>query len=276
MPNKYFQKTVFAIAIFLLVMYLSGKLLEIIPLYERNQHLLQGSFRLLFFLIVIYCISREHFLNWKYLFRNKILSVVVSALILYGSFSTTFKEMAQHHLHVSNYSHYSYFFASMSTGFLEEFFFRVLVFGYICKAFESGHRRSYYKEVVVAGVAFGAVHLFNAIHASSLYDLLGIVNQILFASCIGITLQCLFFRLNNIILIAIIHGIINYNGTRDTKLFGLKQPIETVDMTQELLQGFLVTGILIVFITLPTLYICVRNRQNKIVNYSRNDMLLSV
>lgn len=267
MRNIYLKKLILSVVVFFMVMYFAGYGLKLIPEYSENKNLIHGCFKLTFLFVIVYFIRKESFFNWEYFFKNKILSVIVCALLIYGAISTTFNQMIQQKIAVSDYDHYSYLFVSMSTGFLEEFLFRILIFGYICKALESTSRTNHYFEVIVTGSLFAFLHFYNALYINSTYDFLGIVNQVLLATSVGIFLQSLFYRLNNIILNSIIHGILNYSGTRNTKLFGIERPADNLSIQQELLQSFAVTGLLITVLVIPVLILCVRNRENKMIRY---------
>jgi membrane protease YdiL (CAAX protease family) len=265
----YLKKLIITLLLFFLSLFGLGKVLRLLPnaFYLSNKLVLQGCLKFALLLIVIYLIRKEKIFNKDYFFKNRIGSSIVCALLVYGSLSITFNQVKTQKIFLSDYSHYSYLFFNMSTGFLEEFLFRILIFGYVCQLLHKESRNNYYCEVIFTGLLFGMAHIFNLTSATSVYEVVGIFNQTLFAVAIGTILQSIFFRYQNILLNAIIHGIINYSGGRGTTLLAIKRPEETRTIAQELGQSLLFTAIFITLFVIPIVYFCVKGRKNKMIHY---------
>lgn len=265
----YLKKILIALSLFFLTLFCLGKLLKLLPegIYLPNKDLIQGCSKFALMLVVVIIIRKETIFNTSYFFKHKIGSMVASTLLICGALSTTFDQMKTYKVIVTDYNHYSYLFYSMSTGFLEEFLFRILIFGYVCQLLYNESRKTFYKEVIVTGLLFGIIHLLNLRVAASWYEVTGTINQVLFAGSLGIIFQSLFFRFNNIFLNAILHGLINYVGTRNSQIFGIAGPDDDMPVLQELMQSILFTAVVIVLLVIPIMYFCVKGRENKMIIY---------
>jgi len=267
----YLKKIIIAVLLFLFSLFALGKLLKLVPnaIYSPYKFLFQGGVKMMLLFVVIYFIWKEKIFNRDYFFRNMISSVCACALLVYGSLSITFTQVNSQKITLSNYSHYSYLFFNMSTGFLEEFLFRILIFGYICQLLHNIARLNYYREVIVTSLLFGMLHLFNLRVTTSIYDVLGVLNQTLLAIAIGVILQSIFFRFQNIILNGILHGVINYSGTRASKLLRIEHTPDPTPIAQQLSQSLVLTAVFILVFAIPIMYFCVNGRENKIVRHPK-------
>lgn len=267
----YLKKIIVAVLLFFLSLFGLGELLKLLPhaFYAPHKFLIQGGLKVVISCIVIYFIRKERFFNKDYFFRNKIVSICACVFIVYGALSITFSQVEAKSISLSNYSHYSYLFFNMSTGFLEELLFRVLLFGNICQLLHNESRQNYYREVLVTSLLFGMLHLFNLRVATCIPDVLGVLNQTLLAMAIGVILQSIFFRFQNIILNGILHGVINYSGTRQSKLLGIGPTDDPTPVMQQLTQSLILTAVFTLLFAMPIMYFCVKGRENKIVRYQK-------
>lgn len=78
--------------------------------------------------------------------------------------------------------------------------------------------------IVSTSMLFGLAHLSNLFNPD--FDILSVINQILFAISIGLFLQSLYIRTRSLILIICIQALINYFGTYKSVLL---KPVENID-----------------------------------------------
>lgn len=93
----------------------------------------------------------------------------------------------------------------MSVGTLEEFFSRYLIFVYFLEKF-----KRYPTSVFLVSLIFALFHISNLIFGSGVYSF---IIQIEIAFIIGLILQYIFLRTNNLIIVISIHTLLNFLGT---------------------------------------------------------------
>jgi membrane protease YdiL (CAAX protease family) len=84
----------------------------------------------------------------------------------------------------------------------EELLFRGCIQGYLIK---NAPALSYHKIFLITNFFFAAGHFINL----RVYEFSGVLNQALFAYCIGLLFSAVQLRVNNIWLVGITHGLIN-------------------------------------------------------------------
>ncbi len=232
---------------------------------DENTFMYQFLSKLILFIATLFLLKNEKIFNWDYVFKNKLFSSLICFLLVYFSISNSLSRIKLLKITVSTWEHAIYFLQCIFTGLFEEFFFRLLIFGLICKYYESNISNNLYRPVLVTSALFAIVHVSNFF--SSDYVFYGVINQIMFAFLIGVFLQCVFYRFKNILLNSIIHGIINYNGMLDVKLFKIQRPFEDVNVLDDFLQSFLTFLIIGIFTVLPVFYFSLRKKEKNLLVY---------
>lgn len=268
--NRNINNPIIKIAIILIC---SLTILKIIPLLlekiietENNSvnQLFTVFAKCILIVLIIVLIKKARFINRAFLLRNNLLSTAIIAVFLFLSFKDTYNSASELGFQISNYDHTMYFIKNMATGFFEELLFRVLIFAYVCAIFKNVKKNSPIREVVLTSLIFAFIHFTNFFNPN--YEKLGVITQMFFAFSMGLILQSIFYRFNNIILIGFLHGLVNYNGMKKTLLFHIEKTkqISMSDVTNSLLTISLFT----LFIVIPIMFICLRKRENYLINQS--------
>ncbi len=262
MKNKYIKKITITVLIFALTLSAVNKLL--FHYFGQNSDLelfLNGILRLLLITTTIYLIFVEKIINHKYLFRNNIIVLPIVAVLIYFSLSNTFSKLNAGIYEFSDFRHYSYLFKNLSIGFFEEFFFRVLIFSYLFKVFKPSEKTNHYKEFVFASIIFGVVHFLNLTNG---FSFIYVFNQVIGAMIIGIIFQFILFRLNNIILISMLHGLVNYHGMFDISLLRIVRD-NNISLSISDYYGIFISLAFFIFILIPITYYSLKNQEIKLI-----------
>lgn len=234
----------------------------IIPSDDKYIFFIKSIINLIFFAITYYFINKDNTYKIELVFKNKILSISTSIILIYFSVKHINSEILINKININEWYHFSYFFQCLTTGFFEEFFCRLLIFGLICNSLKDNNHGNYYKEVLITSLIFGLLHLANLFNPD--YDIISIINQIMFAFIIGVIFQCLLIRLKNIVLISVLHGLINYNLMAKAKLFKIENraisPNQFIDFIESF-KTFIVLGVIIFLFG----YLLIKNRKMEII-----------
>lgn len=229
---------------------------------DKYFFLTKSIINLIFLVTTYYFIKKDNTFKIELVFRNKIPSITTSVLLIYLSVKHINSEIFIKKITINEWYHFSYFFQCLTTGFFEEFFFRLLLFGLICNSLKEYNNGNYYKEIVIISLIFGLLHFTNLFNPD--YDIISVINQIMFAFIIGVLLQCLLIRLKNIVLISVLHGLINYNLMAKAKLFKIENraisPNQFIDFIESF-KTFIVLGIIIFLFG----YLLIKNRKMEII-----------
>lgn len=266
MKNYYTKRIVillFSVAVLLIAT--RKLLLSIVPEneYEQNLFLYQGIVKLILLIITIWIIKKDKLINWEFTHKNIFRSGLVIALLLYFSLQHTQSIVAEFKVSVSNFNMYTYILQCLTTGFFEEFFFRILIFSYVCNAFHTKSKENNYKTVLTTSFLFAITHLTNLFNDEM--DAISVINQMMFAFIIGIFFHSIFFRINNIFLISILHSVVNFNGMIKSKLFKIGDHSIEASTSDDFIQSFItfiIVGLVIVF---PVLYFGLKNKNNVLI-----------
>ena len=268
MKNRFFKKIVITIPTVFIVMHLLKKAMFFFldnAKLQDNIFLFKSIHETIGIFILLFLIQQEKFLNWSSVFRNNILCIVIASVIIYFSLSHTFQIIQESKSVVSSFNHITYLLLCISVGFLEEFFFRILIFGYVCYSFNnysSNLKKNYYKEIIITSLLFALAHLTNIFNSD--YDYVSVINQIMIAFLLGIVLQSIFIRFNNIWFNAILHGMINYNGEVSNELIKIKDTVSDTDNSTNIFQT-LITVLIFSAILFPICYLLIKKKKNMIM-----------
>jgi uncharacterized protein len=156
-------------------------------------------------IISVKLINSEKIIDKVYLYKNNLINITLSFLIILLVFDINDNLILKHNLQSNNINKILSFANCLLTGFLEELVFRVLFFSYLsCLLVNKSSR--IFKSVFLTSILFSICHFTNILH-DNIYN---VINQMIFAFVIGFFLQLFFLRLRNIIIISVFHGILNY------------------------------------------------------------------
>lgn len=271
MKNRFFKKIAITIPTVFIIMTLLNKGMVFLAAskFHDNVFLFKFVHEMIGIFIVIMLIRKENFLNWNSVFRNNLISIVVVSVLIYFSFSHAFRVIADSKVVVSWFDHAAYSLLCLSVGFFEEFFFRILIFGYVCYLFKNPNFKSnYYKEIIITSLLFATLHLTNIFNSD--YDYVSVINQVMIAFLIGILLQCIFIRFNNIWFNAVLHGLINYNGAVSEELLKIKTTVSQTDNGNSIGQTF-ITVLIFSVILIPIAYFLIKGKENTIIENHHNN-----
>lgn len=102
-----------------------------------------------------------------------------------------------------------YFFAFLSTGFFEEILFRGVIFNLILDKYGKS-RHMFLFSVIISNLIFGASHITNLLNGT--VPLINFLNQLMYATIIGILFTALYLRCNTLLIPIILHGLIDITG----------------------------------------------------------------
>jgi membrane protease YdiL (CAAX protease family) len=260
MKINYTKKIILIISLFALINIFSK---IIISSDNKNIFVLQSILKLSFLIITCYLISKDNTYKLNLLFKNKTLSFTISILLIYFSVNHINSEIIIKKIHINEWYHFSYFIQCITTGLFEEFFCRILLFGLVCNILRDNNYGNYYKEILITSLIFGLLHLTNLFNID--YDIISVINQVMFAFVIGVLLQCILIRFKNIILTSVLHGLINYNSMANTKLFKMENTASpSINTLDDFMQSF-ITFIILCLIVFTLGYFLVRNRKMEII-----------
>jgi membrane protease YdiL (CAAX protease family) len=224
---------------------------------------LSGVVKFILFLYVLFLISKQEYLKLRSVLKNIIFFVCLSAVLIFFSIEHSFNVIESSKINISNIRLYSYFFQCLSTGFFEEFFFRILIFGIISSYFYQPIKKNVYKEAVLTSLIFSLCHLSNLLNSS--YDFIGVLNQVIFAFLIGMIFQSILQKFNNIIIVSVLHGLTNFLGTIKSKLLLLAKYTEGGNSYEDFLNSLVMAFIISIIIVLPMSFYCLKCKENKLL-----------
>lgn len=196
----------------------------------------------------LYLIRKNH-INGFCVVKRRGIGLIICLITLCVYFIN--QTVAAYHISFFSFRHISYLLGCFTTGFFEEFFFRLLLFGLVVKYFANNTRNNLIKSIIITSFLFSAAHITNFFNEN--YDPLGVVNQMVFAFFIGVFFQSLYLRFKNIYLLGILHGLINYFGTFKVKLLQIAEASST-DVLSDILLSLLLILSFGLIIILPASY----------------------
>lgn len=170
--------------------------------YNSTVLFIVSRFLLVIFVLFIWCKLKKNRFDYNVVKSKKWL--IFSIVLIVICFSIVTKETNQ--LEVNGY--YLLLLECLSVGFLEELLFRYIVFDYFLLK-----TKKYKKSILTTSLIFALFHVSNLFSGSSIYS---IINQIEFAFIIGLILQLVFIKTNNLVIISSIHGLINFLGSNSS------------------------------------------------------------
>jgi len=96
------------------------------------------------------------------------------------------------------------FLAILLKGLAEEYAFRGLLLSYLIK--NLSHKKSLFKIICLSAIFFALMHIINI----SRYGIIDVINQVIAAFFFGVFFGSLLLRTNNVFILGIIHGLINF------------------------------------------------------------------
>ena len=276
MKNSFLKKIVITIPTVFIIMILLKKAIHFLAgsKFQDNIFLFKSIHETIGIFIVIFLIQKEKFLIWNSVFRNNLLSISIASVLIYFSLSHTLNVIQDTKAVVSSFDHLTYLLLSVSVGFFEEFFFRILIFGYVCYLFSNSHsnlKKNYYKEIIITSLLFALAHLTNIFNSD--YDYVSVVNQIMIAFLLGILLQSIFIRFNNIWFNAVLHGIINYNGSVSEELIKIKSTVSDTGNSNSIFQT-LITVLIFSAILIPVCYFLIKRKKDIIMETAESNSFI--
>ena len=92
----------------------------------------------------------------------------------------------------------------MLKGMAEEYAFRGLLLSYLIKKLNP--KKSLFKIICLSAIFFALMHMINI----SRYGIIDVINQVIAAFFFGVFFGSLLLRTNNLFILGIIHGLINF------------------------------------------------------------------
>lgn len=146
---------------------------------------------------------------------------------------------------ISTITNVKFFLSNLSTGFFEEVFFRVFVFYFIMQRMKNT-KNAIWKATLWTSLCFGLAHTLNFVSG---LDIVSYITLIVFATVVGIIFQGFYLRTKSIILVAVLHGLINYFGSYNSYFMS-----GSVDVVEDFNWNSLLNG-LFTYIVLSLIFI---------------------
>lgn len=101
--------------------------------------------------------------------------------------------------------YYIHLIQCISVGIFEEFLFRYIVFTYLLK-----ETNRYKYSIILASFLFALLHGTNLFTGATIF---AVINQIEIAFLVGLFLQFIFLKTNNLVIVICIHALLNFLGS---------------------------------------------------------------
>jgi len=215
--------------------------------------------RFFYFIILLVVLKNEKIINFRMVSKNFWVIFIFIFFMLFFTIKSTLTEIDHLNLTISNFQIGIYLLKNLTVGFFEEFFFRLLIFGYITMIFKN---RNLFFQVIVTSLVFGFIHFINFFTGET--DIYSAFIQFEFAFLAGVFFQILFIRLKNVYLISIIHGLFNYSSLRDQLLFKLN---DNIPVNYSSIHSFISssqTFIILLLLLIPMSYFYLKKANNEL------------
>lgn len=128
-------------------------------------------------------------------------------------------------------------------GIAEECLFRGVILPLIVRS-RAEKKDAVLIAVLLSSLLFGLIHYFNLI--SQPHNFSGVTSQVIFAFSLGVVFAGLFIRVENILPIALFHGVLNFAfGSGQLREAAEKAPADYSPDTGSLIAGLVLYGIII-------------------------------
>jgi len=171
--------------------------------------LYKSVFKFVLALFALFILDRLKLYHFNDLNKNRIISAIsiVTLIVLSNIYVTENIKFP-----ISSQQHQLFFLSTITTGFFEEVFNRLLIFGMIyCVLTEYNTSNQYFTATLFSSLLFGILHLSNLFVPE--YDALSVVNQAILATGVGFLLQGILVKMKNITLVIFLHSTMNYLGS---------------------------------------------------------------
>jgi len=158
-------------------------------------------------LVVIVIVRKPHF--FRAIFLRPWLSVLVfglSAALVYNGGIAILNDYGADPRDLILYT-----ISNFCTGIFEELLFRVIVFTGVLTFF-GFQKEKFWKATLITALCFALMHLLNALRPG--VHVLGVLNQVVAAFCLGVFFQVVFARTRNILIPVLLHFLFNFYGSR--------------------------------------------------------------
>lgn len=166
--------------------------------------LISGLGKLLLLLGFCLAFKKETFFDVKKVLRNNVGVLLVVGLLLFLSLRFSIPYIG---IRYSWENLTAYYTKCFSVGLMEEVLCRWIIFGLVVVAYP---KRSVFWQIVTASAIFALLHIGNLI--TGYLDIFSVLNQMIFAFLLGLLFQGLLIRFKNIVLVALLHGLVNFHG----------------------------------------------------------------
>lgn len=213
----------------------------IIHLYQLDDTgtialIISGAGRLLILLGFYFVFKKETFFDIKKALKNNVGVLIVIGILLFLSLRFSFPYIGTRYSWGNLTAYYTKCF---SVGLMEEVLCRWIIFGLVVMAYP---KSNVFGQIVITSAIFALLHMSNLI--TGYLDIFSVLNQMIFAFLLGLFFQGLLIRFKNIILVAVLHGLINFHGMYNARFKLEDKVILKGNPMTDMLQTQLFFGIL--------------------------------
>jgi membrane protease YdiL (CAAX protease family) len=223
MYYKILKRGLSLLSVCLLVLFITRKLLEFYVCKIEIEYLTKTIVKLFLLGVAIIFIKKNKLYSMP-LFKNFYIFLSIIIIVIILVYLNTQNSIVSNNFNINSSLLIAFLFSCLVTGFFEEVIFRVMFFKIFINFNSHVNNKTVFRSYIYTSLLFGLVHFVN-LNSSGF---LNVLNQVLLAFGLGLLLQVLLAKYNNILFIATIHSLINYFGTRNSVLFHFKETeIET-------------------------------------------------
>jgi membrane protease YdiL (CAAX protease family) len=198
--------------------------------------IISGAGKLLILLGFYLAFKKETFFDVKKVLRNNVGVLIVLGLLLFLSLRFSLPYIG---IRYSWENLTAYYTKCFSVGLMEEVLCRWIIFGLVVVAYP---KRSAFGQIIIASALFALLHIGNLI--TGYLDIFSVLNQMIFAFLLGLLFQGLLIRFRNIILVAVLHGLVNFHGMYNARFKPEAKVMLEGDSITDMIQTQVLFGII--------------------------------
>lgn len=261
-PKKSLKKKAFYISLLIFILILFFKYLrDFIASSEFSdfKFVVLTFSRILFIALVLYLIQYFNLFNKSFYLNSSFFYFFLSILLIFITVNYSNEVLMDLDDQNKNFEHSFFLLYYLSVGFFEELFVRVLMFGIFYRLFFNGKK---FRLILITSAFFALFHVTNLFDSE--FVKISVINQILYAFGMGMIFQSLLIRVNNVILISVIHGLFDYRMTLRPEFSEIRSSVDSSFSYESFYQTLIFFVLFNLIVVLPFSYFLTKNSNLKL------------